>query len=170
MTAAPPMSQRLPSAFVTSIALHGAILGLLLYTNMLASKHKVVIVNNVDFIQVKKALPFPKPVAQAQSKPSAFDFLKMALPAVPKIAAPKTMDVKLPEEHHLMQAQAPKLQMDHKRLDAGPKLDMDLDKGKTLDIAKVEARIPSKRVAALAAAPKLEDIGRRRVANLPQAI
>lgn len=170
ITAAPSMSQRLPSAVVTSIALHGAALGLLLYTNMLADKHKVTIVNNVDFIQVKKNLPFPKPVAQAQPKSSTFDFLKMALPAVPHMEAPKTMSIKLPEEHRAMTAQAPKLQMDHKRFDAGPKLNMDLDKDHPLDMAKVAGRIPNRRVAALAAMPKLEDVGRRRVSNLPQAI
>lgn len=164
------MSRRLPSAFVTSVAIHGAILGLLLYTSSLAEKHKVTIVNNVDFIQVKKPTAFPKPVAQAQPKSSTFDFLKMALPAVPHMEAPKSMSIKLPEERRAMTAQAPKLQMDHKRFDAGPKLNMDVDKDHPLDMAKVEARIPTRRVGALAAMPKLEDVGRRRVANLPQAI
>jgi TonB family protein len=158
---------RMPLSATVSLAAHAAAFGLLVFTGQLASQKKLSVINNVDFIQVKRAVPV---VEKSAAKPasSTFDFLKMALPAVQH--APKTMDIKLPDAHKPMQVQVPKLEKDRGRLDAGPKLDMDLDKGKNIDIAKVEARIPSRKVAALAAMPRLEEVGRRRVANLPQAI
>ena len=164
------LAQRVPVSMAMSLAMHTALFGLWLYTVNRTGSRKLTVIQGVDFIQVRKAMPSVQAAAKAQASQSTFDFLKMALPAVPHIAAPKTMEVKLPDARKPMQVQAPKLDKDRGRLDAGPKLDMDVDKGRTMDIAKVEARIPARKIAALAAMPRLEEVGRRRVANLPAAI
>lgn len=162
--------QRLPGSVVASIALHAAALGLWLYTMQQAAKHHVTIVNNVEFIKVNKQLPTPsRNLAKQQQANTTFDFLKMALPSIPKVAAPKLAPVELPKTVRQMQVQTPKLQ-DKGRLDTGPKLDMDLTRDHSLDAAKIEAKIPTRRVNALANMPRLEEVGRRRVANLPAAI
>lgn len=163
---------RMPLSAVGSITLHVLAIGLWLYTFKHAAEHHVVNVGAVDIITVKKNVPLPPPKTLAQAKPavSAFDFLKMALPAVPHLAAPQQMAIKLPDEHKPMTAQAPKLR-DRGRFDAGPKLNMDLDKAHDdLNAMKITSRIPEHKLKALAAMPKLEDIGRRRVANLPAAL
>ena len=163
---------RMPASLVTSLCLHGAAFGLLIYTARQAAIHHVTNVNNVELmVQVKKMVAQAPPKAQARQQAAKdFNIFKMALPEIPHMAAPHIASVTLPEAHKMMQVQAPKLK-DRGRLDNGPKLNMDLDKAHdSLDIAKVEARIPSRKLNALAAMPKLADIGRRRVANLPQAI
>lgn len=159
---------RLPVSVTTSIVLHTAVLGLWIFTMSQAAKHKTTVIGNVDFIQVKKVASTAKPAPAAKPAQSTFDFLKMALPAVQRVS-PQSLQVKLPDARKPLQVDAPKLK-DRGRLDTGPKLDMDLGKAKNIDMAKVEARIPERKLAALAAMPRLEDVGRRRVANLPQAI
>ena len=162
---------RMPGSAVASLVLHAAVLGLWLYTLKHTAVHHEVSVGSVDIIKVTKAVPLPeKRIAKAPPATSAFDFLKMALPSAPHMAAPKMAEVKLPETHKPMTVEQPKLH-DRGRLDTGPKLDMDVDHHDSgLDIAKVESRIPSRKLAAMAAMPKLEDIGRRRVSNLPAAL
>jgi TonB family protein len=162
---------RMPMSAVGSIVLHAAVLGLWLYTLKHVAVHHEVSVGSVDIIKVTKAVPLPeKQVAKAPPAVNTFDFLKMALPSAPRLAAPKMAEVKLPETHKPMTVEQPKLH-DRGRLDTGPKLDMDVEHHDSgLDIAKVESRIPQRKLAAMAAMPKLEDIGRRRVANLPAAL
>jgi TonB family protein len=166
-----PQSQaRLPGSVVTSVVLHAAAVGLWLYTMQQAEKKASAVISGVDIITVKKAVTMAqKPQSPAKRAATTFDFLKMALPAVPRMAAPKIADVKLPDAHKPLQVAAPKLS-DRGRLQEAPKLDMDLDKSRSLDAAKIEARIPTRKLSALASSPKLEDVGRRRVANLPAAL
>jgi TonB family protein len=164
---------RMPASVVTSLALHGAVFGLLMYTAHQAARHQTVLAENVEFrtVTVKSTTPLPPPKAAArQEAMKSFNFMKLALPSIPHLAAPQMAQIKLPENHKMMQVETPKLK-DRGRLDTGPKLDMDVDKAHdNLDIAKVEARIPARKLAAMAAMPRLEDIGRKRVANLPQAM
>ena len=154
--AASASSTRVPVSVMTSLVMHGVVAAFWLYTMQQAAKNKLTVINDVSFIHVKRALPFPKPVARVKPQPSTFDFLKLALPAAPKLA-PRALNVPLPETRKPLQVQAPKLK-DRGRFDAGPKLDMDLDKNRSLDIAKVDARIPSRKMAALAAMPRLEEV------------
>ncbi|OGR96060.1 MAG: hypothetical protein A2V88_13465, partial [Elusimicrobia bacterium RBG_16_66_12] len=68
-------------------------------------------------------------------------------------------------------AEAPKLEEKAKR-DLAPKLAaVDLERQR-VDAAKVDAKLENRRQAAatLAALPRLEDVGRRKVKNLPQAL
>lgn len=159
-------AQRLPASVVGSLALHAVILGLLTWTAA-TKKDPTRVISNVDLmIQVKKPVELPKPVAKSQTPASTWNFLKMALPAAPKLQA---MQVKVPEHKSLMTAQ-PKLQ-DRARQDL-PKLDqLDLDK-KRPELNALDAKVESHKMntAKLAGLPKLEEVGRRQVKNLPQAL
>lgn len=164
MTGSP--AQRLPGSVVASIGLHGALLGLLMYTAT-TKKDAARVISNVDLmIQVKKPVDLPKPVARAQTPASTWNFLKMALPAAPRL---QQLDVKVPERKSLMTAQ-PKLQ-ERARQDLPKLQELDLDK-KLPKLNALDARVESRRadVSKLAAMPKLEEVGRRQVRDLPQAL
>lgn len=164
------MSQaRMPTAFVTSAAMHAGALFLLMYSAQVSRKNTSHVIGNVDLlIQVKRpAASLPQPV-QARVKSTTFDFLKLALPSIPKIAAP--VDVKVPEARKLALPEIPNKIVDKGRLEAAPKLEgVDLGR-KALDIAKIETKVSARRAAAMAQAPILEEVGRKRVKDLPAAI
>lgn len=160
---------RIPVSVVTSVGLHAAGLFVFMHMSQMAKKHDLRVISNVDLlIRVHKPV-LPQPMPKTVTPPSTWNFLKMALPAVPKIE-PRALDIKrLGVKKDLMKV-APKLQ-DKGKLAEMPKLeDMDLNR-KRLDMAKIEQKYEThKTAAALAALPPLEEVGRRRVANLPAAI
>ncbi|HEX4046241.1 MAG TPA: energy transducer TonB [Elusimicrobiota bacterium] len=161
---------KLPTSVVISLGLHGG--ALVLFGLMLreAPRQAPQIVEGVQLLTEA-----PKPRAQAESAPkppplSTMDFLKLALPSTPHAAAPEQLTLKIPE-HKIALADAPKLEdRAHRSL---PKLQA-LDLGRRPDeAAKLEdVKIEDRRQAAetLAALPRLEDVGRRRIKNLPQAL
>jgi len=93
----------------------------------------------------------------------------MALPALPA-AAPERMEVKAPETPKPLLAEPPKLQEAQHR-DLGPKIaPLDLSQ-RRVQVAQVQEPLEEDHhVAALAALPRLEEVGTRRVQNLPQAL
>lgn len=159
---------RLPVSIMTSLALHAA--GLAAYLHMAHMSHgrHARVIGNVDLlIQVRKAAALPKPLEKASTPPSTWNFLKMALPAVPKVV-PQRLEVKVPEVKKTLMG-APKLE-DKGRREAQAKLEaLDLSQ-KRVEMAKVDQKLETRRVQALAALPQLEEVGRRRVKNLPEAI
>jgi TonB family protein len=147
-----------------SMALHAGGFLLFMHMSQTAAKTQSVKIDDVDFIRVFKTAPAPQ---QKAPPPTLTQFLKMALPEVRKpqlqAAAPKLPDIRRP----LLPA-APKL--DERTRVAQPKLEaLSLDK-RRVDAARIEAKTQERRVAALAALPRLEDVGRRQVSNLPAAI
>lgn len=161
---------RLPASVVASAAAHAAVL--VLFAGYAVQEHKPVqqIVDGVDLL-VQPAVP--KPV-QAVKKPdlSTMDFLKMALPsAPPRRAEIQAIETKVPDRK-LNLAEAPKLEESKRKVNA--KLDaLDLSRERSVKAADLTAAEPvSRRKAAetLASLPKLEDVGRRRVKNLPEAL
>jgi TonB family protein len=161
--------RRVPLAVVLSIALHGSALLLYVYVAQLSKKQTARVIGDVDLlVQVKKPVA-SKPSARPAAAPAnMFNFLKMALPAIPKIEAQR-LEVKLPQQQRL-KMQSPKLEDRGKRFDQNKLEALNLDERRPdaakLDVAKVETR----RAPALAAMPKLEEVGRRQVRNLPAAI
>ena len=162
-------SEKLPASVVVSLGLHGAALlafGLLMRE---APKQAPRMVEGVDLL-----IQAPKPRARAAGQPapkppplSTLDFLKLALPT--RAPAPAEMSVKMPE-HKIALADVPKLQ-DSARKDL-PKLQaLDLS-NHPVDETKLDVKIETRRQAAatLAALPRLEDVGRRQIKNLPQAL
>ena len=163
------MTQRVPASVLISLAVHAGFLILFVGLVKEAPKQAAQIIEGVDLLIAPAA---PKPV-EAAPKPvlSTMDFLKMALPsAPPRRAALQAVDVKLPDAHKPLLAEAPKLEESTRKLT--PKLEaLDLARSR-VSAAKVDAEPMSRRRAAetLAALPKLEEVGRRRVKNLPEAL
>lgn len=162
---------RLPASVTASLALHGA--GLLLFLGMAAKQapHEAArIVDGVDLLIAPKQ---PGPGAGTpKPKMSTMDFLKLALPSRP--SGPQAMTLKLPETRRPVELAAPKLE-ERARKDLGPKLEaLDLSRERSASAAKLDAGLVETRrrgaAATLAAMPRLEEVGRRRVANLPQAL
>lgn len=158
---------RLPVSVSASFALHVGGLLLFLRASQLASQAPIKTISDVDLlIQVRKLAPAQ---TRAQTPPPTMkDFLKMALPAVHKIE-PRTMEIKLPEIKRPLMPAAPKLE-DRGRMQQMAKLEaLDLSQ-RRVDAARIDARTESRHATALAALPRLEDVGMRRIKNLPQAI
>ncbi|MBI3566369.1 MAG: TonB family protein, partial [Elusimicrobia bacterium] len=112
--------------------------------------------------EARAAVPKPPPL-------STFDFLKMALPTQAHSAAPAQLSVKIPE-HKIALADAPKLE-DSAKKDLAPKLKaLDLSEH-PIESAKLDVKVSRRQAAStLAALPRLEDVGRKRVKDLPQAL
>lgn len=149
-----------------SMALHAGGFLLFLHMSQIGPKSRPVNVTDVDFIRVLRPQPAPQVKAKAPP-PTLTQFLKMALPAVRK-AEIRAVAPKLPDIRRAPLPAAPKL--DERTRLAQPKLEtLDLDK-RRVDAARIEAKLEERRVAKLAELPRLEDVGRRQVRNLPQAI
>lgn len=162
------MTQRVPASVMLSLAVHAGFLVLFLGFVKEGPKQAAQIIDGVDLL-IAPAAPRPAPVAKPAL--STMDFLKMALPAAPpRRAELAAVDVTLPEKRKPLLADAPKLEESTRRL--APKLDaLDLSRSR-VSAAKIDAAPVSRRRAAetLAALPKLEEVGRRRVKNLPEAL
>jgi hypothetical protein len=127
-------------------------------------------VTGVDIIRVAR----PVPQAPGAPKPpplKVMDLLKMALPTAPKLAAPMQIKINLPEHKELM-AEPKKLQ-DASHKDAGPAIKpLDLN-ARSAPASMAQLNVPdieTHHTKALAALPVLEEVGRAKPKNLPQAI
>jgi len=161
------MTQRVPASVMISLAVHAGFLVLFMGLIKEAPRQAAQIVEGVDLLVApsRPAAAAPKP------KLSTMDFLKMALPSAPARRADlQAVDIKLPQTRKPLLADAPKLEDSTRKL--APKLDaLDLSRAR-VSAAKIDAEPVSRRRAAqtLAALPKLEEVGRRRVKNLPEAL
>lgn len=160
---------RMPVAAVASIAIHALLFLLFLYTAKKAADGPTHVISDVDLIIKVKEQATP-PSAEQRVKATTMDFLKLALPSIPKVQAPKMMDVAVPQDRKPIMPEIPNKIEDRGRLQEVPKL-AGVDLGsRALDMAKVDAKIPTRRAAAIAEAPKLvEEVGRRRIA-MPAAM
>jgi TonB family protein len=161
-------SEKLPASVVISLGLHGGALVLFGLMVRAVPKQAPQIVEGVELLT---QAPKPRPAASAPKPPplSTMDFLKLALPSAPRAASLAPLSIKI-TEHKMAPADAPKLQ--DRAMKSLPKLQaLDLSARQT-EAAKLDVKIESRRQAAatLAALPRLEDVGRKRVKNLPQAL
>lgn len=161
---------RLPVSAISSVLLHGAFILAYLQVSQTAKKDSLRVISNVDLlIQVHK--PGVPPAAKAPAVPSTWNFLKMALPSLPKPeAALQQMATQLPAKRKPLLMETEKLEDKGKR-ETKAKLDA-LDLGRRrVEAAKVsDSFIARKPPAAMAQLPRLEEVGTRRVRNLPAAI
>ncbi|MBI5883765.1 MAG: TonB family protein [Elusimicrobia bacterium] len=163
---------RLPVSVASSIVLHGGLLFLYLQAVPTAKKEPLRVISDVDLlVQVRKAAVAPVPKPAGTAPPTTWNFLKMALPAIERAAAPKAVEIKLPERAKTLTLEPEKIQ-DKGRRQAEAKLEP-LELGRRrVEAARLEAppEPERRRAAALAEAPRLEEVGRRRVRDLPQAL
>jgi TonB family protein len=154
-----------------SMALHVGGLFCFWQAARIAAKAPEIKIDNVDlYIQKKKMAPIPVvPHAAAPKPTSMMDLMKMTLPAIPRAAAPRPVDIKLPDIKHPLMPQTPKLES--RTMQQLAKLDtLDLNK-RRVDVARIDSKLEDNhQVKALADLPRLEDVGRRQVHNLPQAL
>ncbi len=160
------MTLRVPASAVISLAVHAGFLVLFVGLVREGPKQAARIIEGVDLlIAPSRPQPVAKPVL------STMDFLKMALPAAPsRRASLQAVDVKLAQTRKPLLADVPKFEENMRKL--APKLEaLDLSRAR-VSAAKVDAEPMSRRRAAqtLASLPKLEEVGRRRVRNLPEAL
>ena len=157
---------RVPASVMISLAVHAGFLVLFVGLVKEGPKQAAQIIEGVDLL----IAPTARPATVAKPVLSTMDFLKMALPAVPtRRAELAAVDLKIERRKPLL-AEAPKLEESARKL--APKLEaLDLARSR-VSAAKVDAEPMSRRRAAetLAALPKLEEVGRRRVKNLPEAL
>ncbi|MBI3288282.1 MAG: hypothetical protein HYZ74_02050, partial [Elusimicrobia bacterium] len=159
----------MPASVTISLAAHAGFLAVFYGAVHVAPKEAARIVEGVDLLVAPAR---PRAVAAAKPPPITMtDFLKMALPAAPpRRIALQAVDVKVPDRKIAL-ADVPKLE-ESARKNLAPKLDaLDLSRSR-VEAAKIDAEPVSRRRAAqtLAALPRLEDVGRRRVKNLPEAL
>lgn len=164
-------TQRMPVSVTASLALHGGLFGAYVMAVQMTPKHAAHSVGPVEILRVTRPVPptpgAPKPPPPA---PSLTNFLKLALPAIPKSAAPLELNMKLPE--HQVQMKAPEILKEAARKEVQQIKPLDLGE-RAAPKALAALNVPeagSHRVKALAALPVLNEVGRKQVANLPQAI
>ena len=154
---------RVPASVMISLAVHAGFLVLFMGLVKEGPKQAAQIIEGVDLlIAPSRPAPVAKPVL------STMDFLKLALPAAPSRRAElAAVDLKI-EKRKTILAEAPKLEESTRKL--VPQLEaLDLSRSR-VSAAKVDVEPMSRRRAAetLASLPKLEEVGRRRVKNLPE--
>lgn len=92
----------------------------------------------------------------------------MALPSMPAVV-PRRLEVKPQQALKKLKTVEPRLK-DKGRLQTGPKFSaLELGQRQAMP-AQIDAKLETRRAATLVALPPLEEVGRRRVSNLPQAL
>jgi len=170
MNAAADDSRRLPATVTVSLALHAAAFAAAALLFRAGPREAARTVDRVDLIVSSPRAQAPGAEPAVKAPPlSTLDFLKLALPTAPR-AAPVDLDASRLDRRPVLPAE-PKLE-DAARRDLAPKLAA-LDLGRRPAApAALDAQVDVRRRAAatLAALPALEDVGRRRVKNLPEAL
>jgi len=157
---------RLPVSVVASLSLHAG--GLLLYLLVHQASQTVDIrtITDVDLIVAAAQPPRALAPRPAPAPVSMKDFLKMALPSIPKPQAPSVpLELKLPEtQRRLMALDAPKLD-DRGRLQKTQALAA-LDLGRKRDpLARLELGAPLREARAPALEAPLADVGVRKASR-----
>ncbi|TBR17951.1 TonB family protein [bacterium] len=154
---------RVPSALALSVALHLA--GLAAFLRISAAppaEAPIQAIENVDLlVEEKEEAKKAEPARPKVAPPSMKDFLRLALPSVPK-AMPKMLDAAVPLEDRRLMDMTPKLD-DRGRIKEPEKLAaLDMER-KRPTLAKLDAALPEERrpTRTLAALPKLEEVGGR---------
>lgn len=127
-----------------------------------------IVLSNVDLIMQEKE-------AQAKPENKTLSFLKMALPVIPKIAAPEapkipTIDIKTPDRHRPSMDLPKALSERSGRVTQAQKLEMDAG-GRVTSAKDAGLDIKAERSAqALAPRIELEEVGLKKAPSLPQGL
>ncbi len=155
---------RAPAALVVSVILHAAGLAFFMRLSFKPAEERLQTIDNVDLLVQEEEKKAEAPARPKAPPPSMKDFLKLALPAVPKPALQMPLEAKLIEPEKKLRDVNPKLE-DKGKLKEPQKLDaLDLTK-KRPDLAKIEPLVDEHKARTLAALPKLEEVGGRQAAR-----
>ena len=145
------------------------VLLLFFYINfiLIGPKTRNVVINNVDLLLQDKTARIPKPAGN-----KTLDFLKLALPKLPKIEIPvarlPTIDIKAPEKAPKKNFELPKLNERVGRVQAQERLDMDTAKrAATAMNANLDIKADHNAVA-LAPRIELEEVGMKKAPAMPE--
>ncbi len=163
---------RIPVSGVVSVGVHLAGLAFFLPTLQPAKREMDRVISGVDLLVVRRPMAvLPARPAVPAAPPTVLNFLKMALPSLTR-TAPQAVEVKIPETPRVVKPiEAEKLDDLGRKKEAAKVEELDLGR-KRVDAAKVDTSFETRRraVSTLAAAPRLEEVGTRRVQDLPQAL
>ncbi|MDE2313105.1 MAG: TonB family protein [Elusimicrobia bacterium] len=158
----------MPVSVALSVGLHAGALALFLYSRAHQPQQPKIISNVALLIQSPQS-PNARTVAPPV-KPTTWNFLKLALPSLPK-AIPQAMAVKLPNEPKPLMAETPKLTDRGQRMAPEQMKALDLNRSRQTQAQGIQEHLSfSHGAQAMAALPRLQDVGERQVADLPQAI
>ena len=155
---------RVPAALIVSAALHVAGFAVFLHYTEKVSREGTKVLSDVELLMEEEQRE-DKPMRQRKAEaPSMKDFLKLALPAVPKLAAP--LEIKAPEQQRtLMEIPKLKLDEDRGRVQTPPKLAA-LDLGsRRMELAKVAQPLVGRESSPMMAMPKLEEVGTQKASR-----
>lgn len=161
------MAARLPLSVTLSVALHAGGAAFWLGLNQMTQESRLRIISNVELL-VPEIRPVAAPaLRRAPTPPSTWNFLKMALPAVPKRVAP--LELRAPQTQKRVIMDVPRRLEDKGRIRKEASLDqaLDLSRKRAASLAQWDAgRAEERRArASLAELPKLEEVGGRKASR-----
>jgi len=153
-----------------SVAFHGLLL--FVYVNFILSRPETrkIVISNVDLIMQEK-IARAKPVPERNK---TLSFLKLALPQIPKIAAPEApkipvIDIKTPESRRKNLDLPQKLSEREGKLKTEEKLDMAASRRAVSSLKDASLDMSAERSqAALAPKIELEEVGIKKAPKLPE--
>jgi TonB family protein len=158
-------------SIIASVSFHALLFFLYFHFVLMAPETRNVVLNNVDLLVQEKEAQAKAPAAN-----KTFNFLKLALPTIPKIEPPPPpklaqIDIKTPE-HNRAALDLPKALAERAgRVTAAQKLDMDAGGRVNSSIKDAGLDIKAERSAqAMAPRIELEEVGMKKAPSLPQGL
>jgi TonB family protein len=163
-------SKTVTYSIIASASFHALLFGLYFYFVLLRPETRNVVLSNVDLIMQEKEQQVKAP----QNK--TLSFLKMALPSIPKIAAPVAprmaqIDIKTPDRRRPAFDLPKSLSERSGRVTAAQKLEMDANRRVDGGIKDAGLDIKADRSAqAMAPRIELEEVGMKKAPAMPKGL
>jgi TonB family protein len=163
-------SRTVTYSIIASASFHALLFFLYFYFVLMRPETRKIVLSNVDLImQEKEALAKPP-------ENKTLSFLKLALPVIPKIAAPQAprltqIDIKTPDRHRAAPDLPKALSERGGRVTAAQKLEMDAGRRVDKGIKDAGLDIKADRLAqAIAPRIELEEVGVKKAPAMPQGL
>ncbi len=158
-------------SMTASAAFHALLFFLYFYFVVFPPKTRNIVLSNVDLIVQEREAQ-----ARLPERSKTFNFLKLALPEIPKIAEPAMpkiaqMDIKTPDRNRRVMDIPQALAERAGRLSAAEKLEMDAGRRVAGGVKDAELDIKTERSAqAMAPRIELEEVGLNKAPAMPQGL
>jgi len=163
-------SKTVTYSIIASASFHALLFSLYFYFVLMRPETRNIVLSNVDLIMQEKEAQVKAP----QNK--TLSFLKMALPVIPKIAAPEVprmaqIDIKTPDRHRPSLDMPKVLSERGGRVTAAQRLEMDANRRVDGGIKDAGLDIKADRSAqAMAPRIELEEVGFKKAPAMPQGL